>query len=69
MFSIPSSDLIIFIGLIFVGVILLMLIKAIIHFVIPLIGAIVVWYYTGSLTSAGIAFVIIALLELVFRRL
>jgi len=69
MFSIPSGDLIIFIGLIFVGVILLMLIKAIIHFVIPLIGAIVVWYYTGSLTSAGIAFVIIALLELVFRKL
>jgi len=69
MFSIPSSDLIIFIGLILVGVILLMLIKAIIHFVIPLIGAIVVWYYTGSLTSAGIAFVIIALLELVFRKL
>jgi len=69
MFSIPSSELIIFIGLIFVGIVILMLIRAIIHFVIPLVGAIVVWLYTGSLTYAGMAFVVIALLELVFKKL
>jgi len=69
MFSILSSELIIFIGLIFVGIVVLMLIRAIIHFVIPLIGAVVVWLYTGSLTYAGMAFVVIALLELVFKKL
>lgn len=69
MLSILSSELIIFIGLIFVGIVVLMLIRAIIHFVIPLIGAVVVWLYTGSLTYAGMAFVVIALLELVFKKL
>jgi len=69
MLGVPSSDLIIFIGLVFVGIVLLMLIRAIIHFVIPLIGAVVVWLYTGSLTYAGMAFVVIALLELVFKKL
>jgi len=69
MFSILSSELIIFIGLIFVGIVVLMLIRAMIHFVIPLIGAVVVWLYTGSLTYAGVAFVVIALLELVFKKL
>jgi len=69
MLGISSSDLIIFIGLVFVGIVLLMLIRAIIHFVIPLIGAIVVWLYTGILTYAGMAFVVMALLELVFKKL
>jgi len=34
-----------------------------------LIGAVVVWLYTGSLTYAGMAFVVIALLELAFKKL
>lgn len=69
MFGISGGDLIVFIGLVLIGIIVLMLIRAVIHFVIPLAGGIVVWFYTGSLTSAGIAFVVIALLELVFKKL
>jgi len=69
MFDSLGSDLIIFIGLIFIGIVVLMFIRAVIHFLLPLAGAIVVWLYTGSLTSAGIAFVVIAFLELVLRKL
>lgn len=68
-FGILGSDVIVFIVLVLVGIAILMLIRAIIHYVIPLIGAIIVWLYTGSLTYAGIAFVVIALLELMFKKL
>lgn len=69
MFGISGSDLIVFIGLVLIGIIVLTRIRAVIHFVIHLAGAIVVWLYTGSLTSAGITFAVIALLELAFRKL
>jgi len=69
MSQIFGTDLIIFIVLIFIGIIVLMIIKALIHFVLPLIGAVVVWLYTGSLTFAGVAFLVIAFLELVFKKL
>lgn len=69
MVDILGIDLILFVGLVLLGVAILMLIKAVVHFLVPLVGAIVVWLYTGSLVSAGIAFVVIAFLELVLRKL
>jgi hypothetical protein len=66
--SFTSGELIIFAVLVIIGVILIMVLAAVIHFVLPIIAAIVVWLFTGSLLYAGIAFLAVAILQLLARR-
>ena len=66
--SFTSGELIIFAVLVIIGVILIMVLAAVIHFVLPIIAAVVVWLFTGSLLYAGIAFLAVAILQLLARR-
>lgn len=42
--------------------------SAVIHFILPIIDAVVIWFLTSSLLYAGVAFVVVALLQLIVRR-
>jgi hypothetical protein len=70
-FPIPSigfGELVIFLILVFVGIIILMILAAVIHFILPIIGAVVVWLFTHSLLYAGVAFLAVAIIQLLIRR-
>jgi len=45
-----------------------LILSAVIHFILPIIAAVVVWFMTGSLLYAGVAFVVVAILQLIVRR-
>jgi hypothetical protein len=62
------GEIAIFLVLLIVGIIIILLLKAVIHFILPIIAAVVVWFLFHSLIYAGIAFVVIAILQMVFRR-
>ena len=66
--SFTSGELIIFAILVIVGIVIVLVLSAVIHFMLPIIAAIVVWFLTGSLIYAGIAFLAIAILQLLVRR-
>jgi len=69
MLPVPSfSELIIFLALIIVGLIAIILVKTIIQLIIPIIAAAVVWFMTNNLTYAGIAFLAVAVLQLVLKK-
>jgi membrane protein YdbS with pleckstrin-like domain len=48
--------------------VIIMALAAVIHFILPIIAAVVVWFFTGSLLYAGIAFLAVAILQLFLRR-
>jgi hypothetical protein len=62
------GEIAIFLVLLIVGIIIILLLKAVIHFILPIIAAVVVWFLTHSLIYAGIAFVVIAILQMIIRR-
>jgi len=62
------SELLIFLALVILGLIILFLIKAVIQLVIPTVAAVVVWYLTHSLIYAGIAFLVVAVLQMALKR-
>lgn len=62
------GEIIIFLVLLIIGVIVILLLKAVIHFILPIVAAVVVWYLTHSLIYAGIAFLVVAILQMVLRR-
>jgi hypothetical protein len=62
------GEIIIFLVLLIIGVIVILLLKAVIHFILPIVAAVVVWYVTHSLIYAGIAFLVIAILQMLLRR-
>jgi len=66
--SFSSGELIIFAILVIVGIVIILILSAIIHFILPIISAVVVWFLTGSLIYAGVAFLAIAILQLLVRR-
>jgi hypothetical protein len=66
--SFSSGELIIFAILVIVGIVIILILSAIIHFILPIIAAVVVWFLTGSLIYAGIAFLAVAILQLLVRR-
>jgi hypothetical protein len=45
-----------------------MVLAAVVHFILPIIAAVVVWFLTGNLLYAGIAFLAVAILQLFARR-
>ena len=66
--SFTSGELIIFAILVIIGIAIILVLSAVIHFILPIIAAIVVWLFTGSLIYAGIAFLAIAILQLLVRK-
>jgi hypothetical protein len=62
------GEIVIFLILVIIGVIVILLLKAVIHFILPIVAAIVVWYFTHSLLYAGIAFLVIAVLQMILKR-
>ena len=66
--AIGSGELVIFLVLLIIGIIIILLLKAVIHFILPIVAAVIVWFVTGSLLYAGIAFVAVAILQMVIRR-
>lgn len=70
-FVIPGvgfGELVIFLILAIIGIILILLLSALIHFIVPIVAAVVVWFLTRSLLYAGIAFVLVALIQWIVRR-
>jgi hypothetical protein len=63
-----TFDVMIFIALLVVGMIVILLLKAFIHFLVPLVAAVVTYFLTSNLTYAGLAFVAVAILELILKR-
>lgn len=66
--SIGLGEIIIFAILLFIGLVVILLLRALIHFIVPIVAAIVVWFLTQSLIYAGASFVIVAILQLALRR-
>ena len=66
--SFTTGELIIFALLVIIGVILIMVLAAVIHFILPIIAAVIVWLFTGNLLYAGVAFLAVAILQLLARR-
>ncbi|MGA8905665.1 MAG: hypothetical protein WB661_11740 [Candidatus Bathyarchaeia archaeon] len=62
------GELVIFLILLIIGIVAILILSAVIHFILPIISAVVVWLLTGSLLYAGVAFVVVALLQLIVRR-
>jgi len=65
--SVSSAELIIFAILVIVGIVIIMVLAAVIHFILPILAAIIVWLFTGSLIYAGIAFLAVAILQIFAR--
>ena len=63
-----GAELVVFLALVIIGAIIIMLLATVIHFIIPIIGAVIIWFLTGSLIYAGIAFLIIAIIQLLAKR-
>ena len=66
--SFSSPELIIFAVIVIIGVVIIMVLAAVIHFILPIIAAVVVWFFTGSLIYVGIAFLAVAILQLLVSR-
>ena len=66
--SIGGGELLVFLVLVIIGVIIIMLLATVIHFIIPIIAAAIVWFLTGSLLYAGLAFLGIAIIQLLAKR-
>jgi membrane protein implicated in regulation of membrane protease activity len=62
------GELVIFLILLIIGIVAILILSAVIHFILPIIAAVVVWLLAGSLLYAGVAFVVVALLQLIVRR-
>jgi len=66
--GIGFAELVILLILLIIGIIAILVLSAVIHFILPIVSAVVVWFLTGSILYAAIAFVAVAILQLVARR-
>lgn len=66
--SLTSGQLILLAVILIVGIVIIMALSAVIHFIIPILAAVVVWLFTGDLVYAVVAFIGVAILELLLRR-
>jgi hypothetical protein len=62
--SLFGYDIIALIGLVIIGLIIIFLIRLLIILIPAVLVAFVVWYFTGNLSWAGIAFLVIAALSI-----
>ena len=69
--SIPSAlgfgQLALLAIILIIGVVLIMILATAIHFILPIIAAVIVWLVTSSLLYAAGAFLLIAILQLLAR--
>jgi hypothetical protein len=64
----PLLDVALLVLLLVVGLVIIILLAKVLWFALPAaIVAFVVWYFTGSVLWAGVAFLVIALISLVKR--
>jgi hypothetical protein len=64
----PLYDLLLLVLLLVIGIVIIILIAKILLFVLPAaIIAVVVWFLTGSLFWAGVAFLVVAFISLIRR--
>jgi hypothetical protein len=64
-----TFELILFLVLILAGlVILVIVLRAFVRFLIPIVAAAAIWLYTRDLVITGVAFVLVALIQLAIRR-
>jgi hypothetical protein len=61
-------ELIFLLALVMIGAIVIILVRALVFFLPAIVLAFVVWGLTGSLTFAGLAFFIIAIISVLKRR-
>lgn len=66
--SIGFGEIAILLILLIIGIVIILILKAVIYFLLPIIAAVVVWFLTASLLYAGIAFVLVAIIQLALRR-
>lgn len=66
--SFTSGEMVLLAIIVIVGAVIIIVLSALIHFIIPIIAAVVVWLFTGSLLYAAIVFIGVAILELMLRR-
>jgi hypothetical protein len=65
----PLIDIAVLVLLLVIGLVIIIALAKVLLFVLPAaIIAIVVWFLTGSIFWAGVAFLVIALISLVMRR-
>jgi len=64
----PMLDVALLVLLLVVGLVIIILLAKVLWFALPAaIVALVVWYFTGNVLWAGVAFLVIALISLVKR--
>ncbi len=61
-------ELMVFLALVIVGLIAIVLVKAVIQLIVPIVASAVVWFMTSNLTYAGVAFLAVAILQLVLKK-
>ena len=66
--GIAFEELLILLVLLIVGIAAIVVLKALIHFILPIVAALVVWLVTRSPIDAGLTFVVVAILQLILRR-
>jgi hypothetical protein len=64
----PLLDVVFLVLLLVVGLVIIILLAKILLFVLPAaLVALIVWFFTGSIFWAGVAFLVLALISLVKR--
>ncbi len=66
--GIAFEELVILLVLLIVGIVAILVLRAVIHFILPIVAAFVVWLVTRSPIDAGLTFVVVAILQLILRR-
>ena len=66
--SLGSGELILLAIIVIIGIIAIMVLSAAIHFIIPIVAAVVVWLVTGNLLYAAGAFLLVAIIQFFARR-
>ncbi len=67
--SIGFTNILLFILLIIIGIIIIIVLKAVVNFILPIIAALVIWFlFDGNLIYTGLAFVVVALLQLALKK-
>ncbi|MEM4246460.1 MAG: hypothetical protein QW390_04100, partial [Candidatus Bathyarchaeia archaeon] len=62
------SELILFLVLVIIGIMIILVLKAILALLLPIVASIVIWLLTRNLVYAGIAFIIFAVLQMALKR-
>lgn len=66
--NLSFGNIVLFLILIVIGIIAILILKAIVSFILPIVATLIVWFLTHSLLYAGIAFVFIAILQLILKK-